>query len=184
MKKSLYLFIAVAMMASCAKQSHTTTVCFEGNDSVLTSIEEWKKTPILDDIDGEDRPILAYLNIQIDTLEIQPHYITLHKYVEGCYEGAAHGFHLEEGITFKSSSTEPLGWKNILDNMPMDSVVRITNDLLREQNPDIIFFGGGKQPLPQSRPYMVNDTIVLVYQEYEIAPYACGIIKVKVPICK
>lgn len=173
------ILLSAMLFASCTKHPQTNPVCFEGADFVLMAIEEWKDTPVLDDTEGNDAYRLAYLDVQIDTLDIQPQYITLHRYVEGYYEGAAHGFHLEEGATFTTSRVEPLDWEDFWGDMPMDSVLRLTNDLLRAQNPDVFFLDDGLQPLPHSRPYIVGDTLILIYQEYEIAPYACGIIKVK-----
>lgn len=184
MKKIIYLLLAIVLMASCSKQTQSTPSVFEGEDSVLTVIQEWKDTRVMDyDLEDEDCP-LAYLDIVIDTLDIQPRYITMNRVVDGYFKGAAHGFHSEEGITFLASSTTPFGWDNILENMPMDTILRISNDLLRAQNPDVIFMQEGQQPLPKNRPYLVNDTVVLVYQEYEIACYADGTLYVKVPICK
>lgn len=178
MKKILFLLSAILLLSSCIKSKSTSV--FEGTDSVHVAIQSWIDSMMYVDTTAEDCP--SYFEHRVDALCIRPDYITLQYSYEGYYDGAAHGFAGCQGVTFYAMRIQPLDWESFLDENPRDEFIVKTNELLREQNPDVFFLEEGEQPLPQCPPFIVDDTCVLVYQQYEIAPYACGIITVKVPL--
>ena len=88
---------------------------------------------------------ILYENDQIITMGVE-------QYV---YLGGAHGSTLFEGVTFDKSTGKVLG-KDIL---AQDKIAEVYNG--KDKTLD----------LPQSGIYIDNDSVVFVYQQYEILPY-------------
>ncbi len=115
------------------------------------------------------------------------------------YTGGAHGGFISGGVTFRSSDGCKMGW-NLIDPAKYDVfIAHVKKDLCRYFD----FEHEGKQPiseealmeelqlwddpdtpenelkyglpLPAAPPCIVRDGISYVYQQYEIAAYACGL---------
>ena len=109
---------------------------------------------------------------------------------EEIYSGGAHGSYLIFGQTFRKSDGRRITW-DILTDQYADEVQGIIKDGLKEYfqvdtdeqlqenflNPDHIYL----VPLPQQPPLFMADGIHFVYQQYEIASYACGLPSFVVP---
>ena len=114
------------------------------------------------------------------------------------YTGGAHGSFFASGVTFRKSDGRQMGW-NLFDMSKKAQIVALIKDELRKyfafeegqppvseeelmdqlqlwDNPDTpeneLEFG---IPLPGTEPYVTRDGIAFVYQQYEIAAYACGL---------
>lgn len=104
------------------------------------------------------------------------------------YSGGAHGLGYMKGTTFRKSDGKVFG-ENMLD-MTHETEIRkliavnlipyfdgVTEDEIRttEDLKDILLLPEGELiPLPKAEPYIDNDSIVFIYQPYEIAPYSTG----------
>ena len=103
--------------------------------------------------------------------------------IEGyIYTGGAHGMPVTSGVTFAKKTGKKFGWDMFNDG----SVLRdqIKNALIQQ------FFEGNREafdnateimvkdpdqfPLPETDPWLVDDSVQFVYQAYEIAPYSVG----------
>ena len=49
---------------------------------------------------------------------------------------------------------------------------------------DYLFIENGIIPLPSSSPYLAKDGVHFIYQQYEIGPYAMGLVSFTVPLDK
>lgn len=107
------------------------------------------------------------------------------------YEGGAHGKTIIGQQTFRKEDGRELGWYNMF-NMENEYKIRelIKKGLIRyfdikpgEElkdyllNPENAF----RIPLPVTPPVLLDDGIMFIYQQYEIAPYAFGLPQAVVP---
>ncbi len=126
-----------------------------------------------------------------------PDYLTL-EIGHYTYMGGAHGGFGSEGVTFRKSDGRKMGW-NLFDLSKKQQIIA----LIREQLKTYFAFDENKKPisdeelqeqlqvwddpdtpeneleyglpLPTTAPYVTRDGIAFVYQQYEIAAYACGL---------
>lgn len=108
-------------------------------------------------------------------------YVT-YEYVGNTYMGGAHGSHIRYSQTFRKLDGRRLDW-NMFQSNNLEAVRILVEQNLMEQyfkgdtkeNLEMIkYFTDGYTPLPQANPALVEDGVMFVYQEYEIAPYAWG----------
>ena len=139
---------------------------YEGSDSVGPELSH--------DIDIK----ILYENDQIITMGVE-------QYV---YLGGAHGSTLFEGVTFDKSTGKVLG-KDILAQDKIAEVKTAVSQGLEKflketmgseyneaESPLSEYNGKDKTlDLPQSGIYIDNDSVVFVYQQYEILPYVFGL---------
>lgn len=107
------------------------------------------------------------------------------------YQGGAHGSSIISQQTFRKEDGRELNWNNMFNTenqyklrelikgelmkyFKVTSDEELANYLL---NPDDAFL----LPLPQTPPVLLKNGIHLVYQQYEIAPYACGMPEFTLP---
>lgn len=124
-------------------------------------------------------------------------YVTLEESYS-LYTGGAHGAFIASGVTFRKSDGKRMGW-DLFDMSKKAQIVALIKDELRgyfafaEGQPPVSEEELMEQlqlwddpdtpeneleygiPLPASEPYVVRDGIAFVYQQYEIASYACGL---------
>lgn len=117
-------------------------------------------------------------------------YITYH-ITSYCYLGGAHGSLLDYSVniskvsgkpltetvdTLKTKDIQPLLRKGIL------SYIRKYDKNVNEKNlTSYLFIENGIIPLPNNAPCLAEDGIHFAYQQYEIGPYAMGIIEFTIP---
>ena len=117
-------------------------------------------------------------------------YITYH-ITNYCYLGGAHGSALDYSVniskatgkaltetvdTMKTKAIQPLLRKGVL------SYIRKYDKEVNEKNLlSFLFIENGIIPLPANAPYLAEDGIHFAYQQYEIGPYAMGIIEFTIP---
>ena len=97
------------------------------------------------------------------------------------YEGAAHGLQTLKGYTFETATGKLLRLRDLYD---IDGTGRdfINSEISRqiEENAITLFEPfNGISGNPEF--YLVPDYVVIVYQPYEIAPYAAGILEFPIP---
>lgn len=118
-------------------------------------------------------------------------YITMSILSES-YDGGAHGMGTSEGFTVRKSDGRILGneilrpfkdeqqrdaW-NIIIRQQLQKELNAATD---EELTQMLLIEDTLVPMPQSRIYLTPEGLHLVWQPYEIAPYAAGILHVTIP---
>lgn len=113
------------------------------------------------------------------------------------YEGGAHGITLMETPTFVRSSGELL--TTVVDTLQIEALqpllqkgiceyFRECGDTITVDELDDYLFGeslvNGMIPLPAVAPALTKEGVLFTYNQYEIAPYAAGIISFTIPYQK
>ena len=145
-------------------------------------------------------------------LEETDTYVTYMRTSEG-YTGGAHGYFLAAGTTFRKSDGKTFGYameynrateKHDIINQTMfkkssspqlhkiikegtksyfkDCEVVVTTDELLAENLQVEDVN--RIPLPSNPPYFTKDGLCFIYQQYEIACYAVGLVSFTVPYAK
>jgi hypothetical protein len=152
-----------------------------------------------------------YLNIfkMVDTKR----YITYTSNSEGFY-GGAHGFANSTGITFSKLTGRPLGYRTEYNQEKEQFEVRDQTLFKQPTSPKLAalikegvrsYFGSfdntkpsddqlaeeligvsdvNRIPLPSTPPVFTPNGLVFTYQQYEIAPYAAGMVNFDIPYDK
>lgn len=130
-----------------------------------------------------------YTRVGIRKLYEDQQYITFMK-EDTVVRGEVHKSHLAVGFTFNK---EDFALAELLNTDDVKSYrKKITEQLQKsmgkshEQLLDYLFLGDdckkeGVVPLPANGPFLLGDSLVFLYQEYEIAPYKAGMPCVKLP---
>ncbi len=138
----------------------------------------------------EDRYISEiYTRVGIRKLYEDQQYITFMK-EDTVVRGEVHKSHLAVGFTFNK---EDFALADLLNTDDVKSYRKKITDQLQksmgmshDQLLDYLFLGDdckkeGVVPLPANGPFLLADSLVFLYQEYEIAPYKAGMPCVKLP---
>lgn len=154
------------------------------------TIAQW-----LDNRPNEGPELLCFFDIK--KAYENDRYVTLTTYSES-YTGGAHGMQATSGITFRKSDGRRFGY-DMLRNTDGEAFHKLIKEGLRQ------YFKEYGQPvetdsqlkemlltdddidylsLPTTQPYVTADSIVFIYQPYEIAPYACGEPTFTIPLDK
>ncbi|MBR1801167.1 MAG: DUF3298 domain-containing protein [Bacteroidaceae bacterium] len=154
--------------------------------------------------DGFEGGYLNHLTIELQ--ERTPDYLTLSLGHE-TYLGGAHGGYHAEGITFRRTDGAMMGW-NLFDMSRKAELVALIKEGLKE------YFSEGSEetvvtdeqlyenlilwddpeteenelelgiPLPATAPWVTRRGVSFIYQQYEIAAYACGLPSMCFPVEK
>ncbi len=101
------------------------------------------------------------------------------------YSGGAHGSYIQQGATFRKNDGRKFGW-DMFKNAARTELPSLLKDAIHNQyfepGTDKEFYGqlldvdtaSYRFPLPQTEPYIAQDGVHFIYQEYEIAAYAAG----------
>ena len=121
-------------------------------------------------------------------------YITMVAY-DYAYDADIHAQEFERGVTFRKSDGHVMGWdlfgdmtqkeinSKILDGLVGYFELESVEDLYKSEYLFDDVVDADEFPMPETAPYLVEDGVVCIYQQYEIAPYEAGmpncVIKVK-----
>lgn len=181
MRRFFSLSILLLMVVACTKQSNSYFVRdtnFVAPDSVTNAIVDWINSDY--EVDTTQWDLLKF-TVEVDTLDICSEYITLRRLVTGYYQGACHDFHVVRTATFYPNRTQPLNWDDVFTNIPQEKFMDALCKELYRQHSDKLPEDQTTFPLPSKcLPCLVNDSVMLTYQEYDIAPYCFGRIAVTV----
>lgn len=158
--------------------------------------------------DGEDGPSFSS-NVSAVKLVETPTFVT-YQLDHSTYSGGAHGLYVIVGRTFRKSDGREFGYRTDYENDNFESKI-VDNNLLKDMNSAKLYtliksgvlryfkengaemtsdeeLGDYLQvddinriPLPGNAPYMTATGVVFCYTQYEIAPYAAGIISFEIP---
>lgn len=98
------------------------------------------------------------------------------------YTGGAHGFNMRVPYNFDLATGEFIGMGYVLD--ANEDAVAVINQQIEEQiTEDMMLFEGSDPSIDQNFTmfYFTEDDMVIVYNQYEIAPYSSGIIEFNIP---
>lgn len=98
------------------------------------------------------------------------------------YAGGAHGSHDIQYATFRKSDGHIMGW-DLMGNTPKSQIRQLIKKglckyfevrTMAELKDYLMVENFSQFPLPTNPPYLAADGVHVIYQEYEIAPYAAG----------
>ena len=126
-----------------------------------------------------------YENDQIITMSVK----------ENIYLGGPHGAYTEKGVTFNKADGKVIGM-NILAQDKLGDVKKAVNDELvnvfksimdkdYKEAESMLKDENGKEKLaelPNSGLFIQNDSVVFIYQQYEVGPYYFGTPTVKISL--
>mgnify|MGYP003585900068 CR=1 FL=1 len=97
------------------------------------------------------------------------------------FEGAAHGLPGLKGYTFDTASGKQLQLRDLYD-VDGEGKVFINQEIRRlvTEN-DVMLFEPFENISANPEYYLIPEYVVIVYQPYEIAPYAAGILEFPIP---
>lgn len=100
------------------------------------------------------------------------------------YFGGAHGSHIVEAMTFRKVDGRRMDWSIFLPDKSWEVRKLITQTIQKDyfeieddkEFHDALLIGEYEEilPRPQMCPVYVKDGISIIYQQYEVAPYAAG----------
>lgn len=179
------------------------------NEVLRTSINKWIASQLNVNYDGDPQDVAAmveydrkdFLRLEtgapdthlqhfIKMIDDNDRYVT---YVRETweYDGGAHGNTYVEGASFSKATGERFNYTmftnpGALNEMVKNAVKEQYFDLLLEDT-DVTFEDvlvleeGAEFPMPESEPWIENDSIVFFYQDYEIAPHPLGLPECAIP---
>jgi serine/threonine protein kinase len=173
-----------------------------GNENLVLNIKEWIVESLLRKYNGsldEPNKILetGYLDKKKEwdpmfASETQIAYNNIYKtksiitYEEDSYgyEGGAHGFSSNSGVTFRVKDGRRFGWDMLVKEQALKNlIIEGLKKQYFEVNSDNDFFAAvmledtpNRQnfPFPETAPWITSKGVVFQYKEYEIASYAQG----------
>ena len=154
---------------------------YDGDPLDLDAMISFDKKYFLSLETGEPRSVLQR---NIKMVEDNDRYVTYH-----CdtweYNGGAHGTTIVEGATFNKTTGERFTSSMFKDRLALCYMIW---DALKEQYFDPLLAGTGVAfedaiygsaaedlPMPESGPWIQNDSVRFIYQDYEIAAHALGL---------
>lgn len=139
---------------------------------------------------GMDSPGMAF-DMAIRKIDENDRYVT-YKSTSYIFLGGAHGSSTEYAVnivkpsgtvladvidTVKLKSMQPLLRKYIVKYLHECGDKSVTIQSLN----DILFIENGMVPIPSHTPYLAADGVHFIYQQYEIGPYAMGMVSFTIP---
>lgn len=131
-------------------------------------------------------------DLKVEVIHADAEYVTL-LYTLYEYLGGAHGSTIQCGATFRRSDGHRMGWDLIADLTKEQKVAAIKNGLMKyfevdrmDHLPDCLMIEGDFEaefPLPATEPYLTDEGVAILYQQYEIACYAAGMPTCILPLC-
>lgn len=132
-----------------------------------------------------------YRGLRMEKLAETTAYVTMSLLSES-YDGGAHGMMTSNGFTVRKSDGRILGCeiirpfkdeqqKNEWNNIIRRQLQKELNVATDEELTQMLLIEDTLVPMPQSRIYLTPEGLHLVWQPYEIAPYAAGILHVTIP---
>lgn len=125
------------------------------------------------------------LNLEIGVEYENATYVTLYSHWYS-YTGGAHGITHFDYATFRKSDGKQMDWQllaNMTKSQRMVAIrnglkkyfeVRTDSELMKWLDIDRSTFYNNF-PMPDTPPYLTKEGVMVIYQQYEIAPYAAGL---------
>ncbi len=136
----------------------------------LYSKELSEHMPISEDIDTSNWSVDLYYDIATLTDKLVSLYIT-----ESSYLGGAHPNTLARGITYSLTKEKPLRADDLVENAYEKAKAGVK--ARAEEKPDDYPFYEDSFSFDADEFYVTNNQLVFLIQQYEVAPYASGIME-------
>ena len=139
----------------------------------------------VDSVSGESPYTYARLN---NSIEKNENLVTFINTTEIFLAGAAHGSYIVEYLTYDRKTKRVVHLNDLVDTSKLgEIVVRAIEDLVVNKDVQECLFDEylNAEKFPLTDNFFIDSTrstITLVYQQYDIAPYACGLPSVVMPI--
>jgi len=153
------------------------------------------KRMFVEDFDQDDNIPELYTNNQVSKSYENDKLVTL-MFSGDVYYGGAHNSVYSTGVTFRKSDGKAFGadifnedaWEQIQDKVAASLREYFEVDS-NDEMAEILFEDGiicdGDNffvPTPDNPPFVDNGELVMIYQSYEIAPFAAGMPEVRIPL--
>lgn len=143
------------------------------------------ETKTVDSVSGKESYTYAHLSNDIKQHDNLVTFITS---TETLLAGAAHGMHMVQYLTYDRKAKRVIHLNDLVDTSKMgEAVVRAIEDLVVNKDISDCMFEeyhkAGKVAVVDN--FFIDSTrstITIVFQQYDIAPYACGLQSVVLPI--
>lgn len=160
---------------------------YDGDSQDVKAMVEFDRNEFLSPETGSPQ---SFLQNFIKMKEDNDRYVTY--YCESwLYMGGAHGTSYEEGATFSKNTGERFTFKMFKDPELLTEMIKVA---LQKQYFEPLLEGtdvtfeeavysevAESFPLPVAEPWIQNDSVYFVYQNYEIAAYALGLPQCGIP---
>lgn len=159
--------------------------CFDGDPRDLAALVDFYGKAKADTLRAAQKDALPDAELGFDavmTKAYETDHIVTYTLSSFISLGGAHPLTLEEGATFRKSDGRRLDWNIVRKAMDME-----LNSLLRKSLMD--YFGVASEedlepylsgtdiydiPLPHTPPYLLENGLAFIYQQYELTGYAMG----------
>lgn len=174
------------------KDKNQDFVDFYGSGNFNYLQEQYKE--MTSNVEDKDfKPQLNY-EIKIKKTDDNERYVTF-RTTTYAYLAGAHGSAVDYSINISKDSKKPVTAvvnkdklkeiqpilrQGVLDYLNADAEEKIHDENLN----DYLFIDKGIIPLPARTPYLTKDGVHFIYQQYEIGPYAMGMVEFTVPYAK
>lgn len=153
---------------------------YDGDSQDVNAMVVFEKDEFLDTVNGSPQSSMQHFII-LD--EENDRYVT-YLCENNLYTGGIHGTSFKAGATFNKKTGERFGYqmfknKDVLHDLIRNAVEQqyfaaLFDSTDRTFEEDILSEVAEDFPLPDTDPWIQNDSIFFVYEAYEIAPYAEG----------
>lgn len=143
--------------------------------------------------DNDFNPQLSY-EVKVRKTDDNDRYVTFQT-TTYAYLAGAHGSAVDYSINISKATKKPVTaivnkekLKEIQPILRQGALAYLnadTEEKIHDENlNDYLFIDKGIIPLPAHTPYLVKDGVHFIYQQYEIGPYAMGMVEFTVPYAK
>lgn len=177
---------------SASTERGQDVVDFYGKGNFKYLLEQYKD--MKSNIEDNDfNPQLSY-EVKIKKTDENDQYVTFQT-TTYAYLAGAHGSAVDYSVNINKDSKKPVTAvvnkeklkeiqpilrQGALDYLNADAEEKIHDENLN----DYLFIDKGIIPLPTHTPYLTKDGVHFIYQQYEIGPYAMGMVEFTVPYAK
>ena len=152
---------------------------------------------VYDEMEPEER-LGAFTRYYEITLEAQTNRYVTYFYRQHEYQGGIHGYTTEVGFTFRKSDGRQIPLLTETESPQLASLIKegvrgffsgeAEKPYTDEELLEFLFIEEVSAlnhiPLPVNPPYLTKTGLVMLYTQYEIGPYASGIISFEIPFDK
>lgn len=126
----------------------------------------------------------------VDTVRTAPTYVT-YAFKSYTYLGGAHGGSLYAPATFSTADGSRLTWDNLIETSARRRLIAMIRRGLSDQfftaeggvsMKDGLLIDPDSLDLPRTSPSLDARGLLVIYRQYEIAPYACGMPSCSLPL--
>ena len=147
-------------------------------------VKHYAKAQLKTDMDEEEKSFLREMEVSYECahtadVTFEGEQVTSMYFSTYVYAGGAHGGILSESATFYNNSGKRVGWEIFKDTKKVKA--HIMKGLMKyfevgdkQSLDECLLLSQEELPLPATMPFLNEQGVVLMYDQYEIAPYSAG----------